>query len=72
MIKVGGRVKIHKPTIHSELKGKTGTVKRINEGMVINEGTAVIRLDAGSTVCCSLNELKEVEETGRRKKTGLI
>ena len=68
MIKVGSRVTIHKPTIHLELEGKTGTVKRIDEGVVINEGMALIRLDAGSTVSCRLNELKEVEETGARKQ----
>jgi len=68
VIKVGGRVTIHKPRIHSELEGKIGTVKRIDEGMAINEGTALVRLDAGSTVSCRLNELKEVEETGARKR----
>ena len=67
MIKVGGRVTIQKSTIHSELEGKTGTVKRIDEGVAINEGTALVRLDAGSTVSCRLNELKEVEETRATK-----
>ena len=71
MIKVGGRVKIHQPKVHSELEGKTGTVKRIDEGMVVNEGTAVVKLDTGSTVYCRLNELKEVEET-RPRKTKLM
>jgi hypothetical protein len=68
VIKVGGRVKIHKPTVHSELEGKTGTVKRIDESMAVNEGTALVKLDAGSTVSCRLNELKEVEETTPRKQ----
>ena len=68
MIKVGGRVTIHKTTKHSELEGKTGTVKRIDEGIAINEGTAWVRLDTGSTVSCRLNELKELEETTARKQ----
>ena len=68
MIKVGGRVTIRKPAIHSELEGKTGTVKRIDEGKAINEGTALVKLDAGNTVSCRLNELTEVEETGARKQ----
>ena len=70
MIKVGGRVTIH-TAIHSELEGKTGTVKRIDEGMVVNEGTALVKLDTGNTVSCRLNELTEVEEP-RPKKTRLM
>ena len=68
MIKVGGRVTIHKPRIHSELEGKIGTVKRIDEGMAINEGTALVKLDTGNTVSCRLNELTEVEEISPRKQ----
>jgi hypothetical protein len=68
VIKVGDRVTINKPTIHPELTGKTGTVKRIDEGMNLNEGTALVKFDAGHTISCRLNELTEVKETGPRKQ----
>ena len=69
MIKVGGRVKVHKRAVDSALEGNIGTVKRIDEGMVVNEGTALVKLDTGRTVSCRLNELKEVEETTPKKQS---
>jgi hypothetical protein len=67
VIRVGGRVKIRKTTVHSKLEERIGTVKRIDEGMAVNEGTALIKLDAGSMVSCKLSELKEVEEKSPKK-----
>jgi hypothetical protein len=68
VIRVGGRVRIRKNTVHSKLEGRIGIVKRIDEGMAVNEGTALVKLDTGSMVSCRLNELKEVEEKSPKKQ----